>query len=81
MADLIRQLKENPDKIPVLPTTTNLPGENNSNVGSPVVTRKPRDRDRSKEPNVSLSDPGRNILFLRMQVLYCSSGIDKPVCL
>ncbi|KAL0277213.1 UNVERIFIED_CONTAM: hypothetical protein PYX00_004572 [Menopon gallinae] len=51
VADLIRQLKENPDKIPVLPTTTTLPGENNSNVGSPVVTRKPRDRDRSKESN------------------------------
>ncbi|KAK6639894.1 hypothetical protein RUM43_008169 [Polyplax serrata] len=50
VADLIRQLKENPDKIPVLPTTTTLPGDSTSNVGSPVVVRKPRERDRSVEP-------------------------------
>lgn len=50
VADLVRQLKENPGIIPVLPATQQI---DNVAVGSPVVVRRPRDRDRSVEANVS----------------------------
>jgi len=64
--DIVQQLKQSPDRLPVLPYCP---------LDSPVTSRKPRDRERDpsteSQKRVSLSRKNFKYMYMKMKEIQC----------